>query len=459
MKQTHAMAGLFRRVRRFCGDTHGAIAIVFALCVPMFIAAAGITVDLAQAYNVKTRLSNALDKAALAAGSTPGDTDYIEQQVNRFLAANYPDNRLGETYDIEVTFGDGTVSVSASARVPTAFMSIFGHDYVEVHQQSTVRRELAGVEVALVLDVTGSMAGNNITALKTASNNFVNIMFDRISDADYLKIGIVPFSAAVNVGSYGLGKKPDGTDYGTAFVDRPAHDDYVSPASNIQYNSGTTGTSTNWRGCVLARDYPLDTTDDASPNWDMYRYPRKCSKYNSNGTCKTWSNSDPNSGCTNSRLIPLTNDEDALHASINSLVASGSTYINVGLIWGWRVLSPTFPFEEGTEYDDPDWSKTVVLMTDGNNEPTSTYSAYGANPGITASDLNDRMLEVCANMKEEGITVYAITFQSGINNATKNLFRQCASDPTKYIDAPSNQDLITAFENIANQLSQLHIIH
>ncbi|HCS23735.1 MAG TPA: pilus assembly protein [Alphaproteobacteria bacterium] len=446
---TSNMTWIKKRLRalgHFAVDNTAATAIIFAMSMPMFIAAAGVAVDLAQAYNIKTRLGNAVDKAALAAGSTTGSLSDIEAQVHRFIDANYQDDRLGETYDVEVSFGDGTVRVTANARVPTTFMRILGHDYVDVHQETIVKRELAGVEVALVLDVTGSMAGNNISALKTASTNFLNIMFSRISDPEYLKVAIVPFSMSVSVGQPG-----------TAFVDWPTSDAYKT-ASSIVYNSGTTGTSTDWRGCILERASPLDTRDDATPNWGMYRYPRTCSQYNSNGTCRTYSNNNPNNGCTVSRVVPLTNSQSTLQSSINGLTASGNTYINVGLVWGWRVLSPTAPFTEGSEYDDPDWSKTIVLMTDGDNQPISTYSAYGAGSSLSASQLNTKMMTVCQNAKDAGVTIYTITFQSGISNSTRNLFRQCATDESKYFDAPSNQDLITAFENIANQLSQLHIV-
>lgn len=440
-------SGLMQRAASFAKDTSGATAIIFALSIPMFIGAAGVAVDLAQAYNIKSRLGNAVDKAALAAGSMTGTLDEIEVQVQRFIDANYQEDRLGETYDISVTFGDGNVRVAGNARVPTTFMRILGHDYIDVFQETIVKRELAGVEVALVLDVTGSMAGNNITALRTASTNFLNIMFSRISDPEYLKVAIVPFSATVNLGAAG-----------SALVNWPATDAYKSPASTIAYDSGTTGTTTNWRGCITERSSPLDTRDDETPKWGMYRYPRLCSQYNSNGTCRTYSNNNPNTGCTVSRVVPLTNNQSTLQSAVNGLAASGNTYINVGLVWGWRVLSPTAPFTGGSEYDDPDWSKTIILMTDGDNQPLSAYSAYGANPGLSQAQLNTKMMTVCQNAKEAGVTIYTITFQSGISNATRELFRQCATDQTKYFNAPSNQDLINAFENIANQLSQLHIV-
>jgi len=443
---------------RFTTQTAGATAIVFALSIPMFFGAAGVAVDLAQAYNVKTRLANAVDKAALAAGSTTGDADDIEEQVMNFLEANYPEGALGNTFNVDVILGDGTVTVQASARVKTTFMSIMGKEYVDVNQTTTVKRELGGVEVVLVLDVTGSMAGNNISALKTASTNFLNIMFDRISDLEYLKVGIVPFSASVNVGSYGVGLEPGGAAYDTGFILWPGSDDYINPASNIQYNSGTSGTTSNWRGCIRERSSGRDVTDDASPGWQMYRFPQICSSYKKNGSCNSYSNNNPNNGCTNNRIVPLTNNQAALQAAIDGLQATGNTYINVGLVWGWRVISPTYPFTEGAAYDDVDWSKTVILMTDGDNVPYNTYSAYGENPGLSANNLNNKVTTVCNNMKAEGVTLYTITFQSGISNSTRTLFRNCATKEEMYFDAPSNQDLVNVFENIANQLSQLHIV-
>lgn len=446
MAVTFDIFGAGRKLRAFLHDHTAATAVIFAMAMPMFFAAAGMAVDLAQAYNIKTRLGNAVDKAALAAGSTTGTLSDIEDQVNNFITANYPEDRLGETYDVDVTFGEGTVRVTASARVPTTFMRILGHDYIDVYQETVVKRELAGVEVALVLDVTGSMAGNNIAALKTASTNFLNIMFSRISDPDYLKVGIVPFSATVNLGAAG-----------SSIVNWPTSDAYKT-ASTIKYDSGTTGTTTDWRGCILERTSPLDVRDVETPNWGMYRYPRICSQYNNNGTCRSYSNNNPNNGCTNSRVVALTNNQSALQSAVNGLSANGNTYINVGLVWGWRILSPEKPFDQGVEYDDPDWSKTIVLMTDGDNQPLSTYSAYGASSSLTAAQLNTKMMTVCQNAKDAGVKIYTITFQSGISNQTRQLFRQCASEPSFYFDAPSNQDLVNAFENIANQLSQLHIV-
>jgi hypothetical protein len=60
-------------------------------------------------------------------------------------------------------------------------------------------------------------------------------------------------------------------------------------------------------------------------------------------------------------------------------------------------------------------------------------------------------------MKNDGITIYTITFTSGIDAVTKGYFKGCASSADKYYDAPSQASLLGAFEQIARELSNIHI--
>lgn len=475
------------KIRHFLRDESGVAAIVFAMALPMLIGAGGMAVDLAQAYNAKNRLSAALDKAALAGGSTDGTEAQIKERVTKFFHANYPTGKIGEVYDLTVLIGnDATVTVTAHSKVETMFMSALGTDYMDIYAESKVKRELAGVEVVLVLDVTGSMddalgTTTKIKALKTAvsgsglknkqgvtvssnSSSFLNILFTRISDKNYLKIGIVPFSNTVNVGPYGLGKTPTGATYGTPFVDRPATDNsegagysaYVTPASNIQYQAPATST-TNWWGCIRERASPNDVTDASSPNWGMYRYPKICSSVK-NGTCQSWSNQNPNVSCPQSSVVPLMNDKTALVSSVDNLITGGSTYGSVGMAWGYHLITPSAPFTEGVALNDPNWSKTVIFMSDGDNNANSTYSAYGPNSSITDANIDTKFVTACNNMKAEGITIYTISFGTSVSTATKNMFKACASDVSKYFNSTSGTDLSTAFNAIANQLSSLHIV-
>ena len=78
------------------------------------------------------------------------------------------------------------------------------------------------------------------------------------------------------------------------------------------------------------------------------------------------------------------------------------------------------------------------------------------NQAAAVVEINNRMSRLCENMKDEGIVIYAITFQLN-DTATQNLMRNCASDPEKYYNSPSNEELRATFVAIGNELTNLRI--
>ncbi len=426
------MKNLRYALNRLNHRNEGIVAITFSLTIPAIIAAVGLSVDMGQAYLVHDRLGRSLDASALAAASSSGDTAAITQRFEDFFFANYPAQGLGEPYNLNLVLEDQLLTVSASADVYTKFMNIFGYDKITVSTSAQVVRETRGIEVALVMDNTGSMSSNNnIAALRTAATNFVDILYDRAPEDDTIKIALVPYSNSVNIGYYGLGEDEDGNPYDTAFVNNP--NGYVYSQTNNQ----------QWLGCVEALTYPLDTQEAVGP-WEIYRYP---------------SGSNRNSRCPRTTVVPLTSDTTKLYSAINYMNADGHTLGNYGMVWGGRVISPEFPFTEGADWDDEVWRKAIVMMTDGQNTVHPTYSAYGLTwqHSITVNDLNERFAEICEDLKSKGVLIYTVTFESNISESTKDYYRQCATDLSKYYDAPSQTDLIDAFETISNELSNLHI--
>lgn len=454
-------------IGQYIRHTSGAIAIMFALMVPVLIGITGVSVDYSQAYLVQQRLAQALDAAALAAVASSTDEAVIKQKVKDFLDANYPQDKIGVTYDPVVTIVGDEVTVSGTAKYNTMFLVIFGIDKVDVSAETTVVREVQGIEVVLVMDNTGSMStNNNIGALRDAASNFVYIMYGidvedgedadpedldgmATRDTDYIKIGTVPYSSSVNVGPYGLGEDESGDPYGTAFVNNPHDLDYVN-----YYNNNY-----EWGGCVLAHDYPDDTLDHEGP-WDMYRYCRDADDdpychLNWYGNVRRY----PNYHCPRTPIMPLSTSPSALKGNIDTMNASGFTYGNYGMVWGGRVLSDDYPFEEGVDWDNQYWRKAIIMMTDGVNTMNYYYSTYGPTQdhNITPSDLNERFAEVCDDLKEKGALIYTITFYSNVSDSTKEYYRDCATSEDYYHDAPDQEDLIEVFETIGRELSNLHI--
>lgn len=451
MLSPYAPTNLIKKVKQYFQSETGVTAATFAIMLPLIVASVGLAVDLSNAYTVQKQLGYALDASALAAASSSGTDEEIEQRFNNFMDKNYTERVATTDIVTNVVITNEKLSASAETRVKTSFMRIFNKDYVDIFIETEVTREVRGVEVVLVLDNTGSMASNNnIATLREASENFVNILFDAAAETDAVRIGIVPYSTSVNVGPYGLGEDTNGAYYDDEFVNNP-HD--------LEYS---TWNSNEWQGCVLAEDYPLDVEDHEGP-WDMYRYCRNasddvvCDYYTRRG--RRYARRNPNYICPETPVVPLTSDQNMLLDSIDTMEADGWTLGNYGLTWGWRLISPEFPFREGAAWDDNEWEKVVIMMTDGINTMHYYYTAYGrtSDHDIDASDLNDRMAEVCEAMKEQDITLYTVTFAGGVNEDTKDFFRECATTPEKYYDAPTQDELIQVFEKISRELSNLHI--
>jgi Flp pilus assembly protein TadG len=479
---------MLMRLKKFFSDNVGAIAPAMALLIPVVITAVGVSVDLSRAYLVHDRLGRALDASALAAASSSGDEDFIEQRFEDYFNANYPEGLLGDPFNVVIDADDTEVRVSADANVEMAFMSIVGIDSITVSAHSTVRKELRGLEVAMVLDNTGSMwSGNNIGSLRTAATSFVNILYDRVEDDNQVTIAIVPYAASVNVGAAA-----------PAIVDNP----YVVNWVGTQYAPYSTTDWSAWRGCVFERAYPNDIHDTSiavGGRWRPYRWPDTASSgtpwdnnwRNDNGTLNLSypnpNNSDnnfwrhPNLGCP-TPIIPLQSNRSQLVTEISRLSAwnRGGTLGHIGMAWGIRVLSPEEPFTQGHEYDDEMYRKVMVMMTDGDNviycqndrwqggcndnrSDETAYRRVSANVLGTTSraaattEANERLEEVCEYAKGLGITIYTITFSNSLNNATRAIYQNCASDYNKYYNAPTQGDLEDAFEQISRELSNLHL--
>ena len=465
---------MFNKIKKYLKDTAGATAIVVAIAIPLVVGATGLSTDVAFSYLIKQRLSHALDAAAVAAAASANEGSDIQAKIEQFFAQNYPPEKIGATSAITISIDGSDIIVSATAHYDTYFAQILGWDQIDIYAESTVAREILGLEVAMVLDVTGSMGTvidgvSNMSALKTASTNFVDILFDRAIFDDTLKIGIVPYATAVNVGPYGLGLNPDGSAYGDPFVNNP---------DELEFNQSQ---KSEWWGCTLALDYPSDTEDgDSSTMWDMYDFTLQ---FSANDFYRSWStyyntwyyivydnHYGPNNWCNKSYILPLSSNQEKITDRIDDLYASGSTLGNLGMAWGYRVVSPAEPFDEGSAYSDEKWQKAVVMMTDGDNYINSHYSGYGGftQHNVDVNDLNDRLEETCANMKAKDILVYTITFsyQTGtsggvpvynIDDSTREVYERCATEPSKYYDALGQEELIDVFETISRELSNVHI--
>jgi len=197
---------------RLAGETRGNVALLFGLSLPVLILMTVGGVDIHRASTVRVNLQDALDAAALAAARSPYVDNVDIQRVGMAtLKANlkaYPNITLREA-DTTFVLQDEVVVADSKVDVKTLVANIFlppygkfMDDYLPVGAHSEVDRSSRNIEVALVLDITGSMGGTKLSDLKAAAKELVDLVVQPVQTPYYSKIALVPYSMGVNAGSY-----------------------------------------------------------------------------------------------------------------------------------------------------------------------------------------------------------------------------------------------------------------
>ncbi len=198
---------------RMADDARGNVAMLFALSLPVLVLMTLGGVDIHRASTVRVNLQDALDAATLAAARSPYTANADLQRVGlASLRANlkaYPDITLNEGATSFVLNSDSVVIASSKVDVKTLVANIFlppygkfMDDYLPVGAHSEVDRSSKNIEVALVLDITGSMGGQRLIDLKTAAKDLVDLIVQPVQTPYYSKVALVPYSNSVNPGSY-----------------------------------------------------------------------------------------------------------------------------------------------------------------------------------------------------------------------------------------------------------------
>ncbi|MEQ8193523.1 MAG: VWA domain-containing protein [Rhodospirillales bacterium] len=470
------------------------MAVFLAIAAVPLIGFIGISTDTARAWVVKSRLSSAIDAAALAGGRAFFDADR-NQVVTMFFNANFPAGYMGASLSgpaISANEETEQLQLSASATIQTAFMHFFGHSQITVTAAAEVTRQQVALDVVLSIDMSGSMGssapggGTRIEAARNAANTLVNILFGPDTTKEFLNIGLVPWNSKTNITVTGTTFDPALTT--TQAV--PAFNNPESPSPNpasppppvpqtqvfFANNSPVPlleAPPADWKGCVYTR-YKND--GDPNNDADVLKGPITLI----NGEWAGWQpigpEGEPVSGwqrcalsvnnnectpCLGHGITPLTNQKQPITDGINALQSpGGNTNIPQGLGWAWRVLKPEAPFTEAILNPPYKRKQAIVLLSDGENVPGSGdgYKATWGTGGFAQTQMNNRLVTLANNIKADGVIVYVIQFANS-GTELQNLLKQVASGPAApyYHFAPDAATLQGVFTEIANHLSELRL--
>lgn len=438
-----ALAGRLRR------DESGAIAIQFAfLALPLAVLVFGL-VDLSRISLQRRQMQDALDAATLIAARSTATTDaQLDAVGDPAFLAEIAGLNLGLT-GASSTFKAGTdnhIIGTATGTLTPIIANLWTSHNVTITATSDVVRASKNLEVAIVLDITGSMAGSRLSDLKTGASDLVDIVVKDVQSPFYSKVAIVPYAAGVNVGSYADNIRGPVTSYTVTNITK-ASKAVVTTSTVHGLNTGDKVSFSGISGMTMlnGNTYPVTATTNTTFTIDVST--SNTSKYKSGGVaaceygttsgCQTfkfnnayWGTTEfPLSTCVSERtggdaytdaapstspvgrnyagtsnkcpsatITPLSSDRTALKSAINSLSADGSTAGQIGFAWGWYMISPNFGYlwpnasQRPAAYKAKDLMKVVVLMTDGDfNTPYCDgviASDAGSGSGSSSDHIN-----------------------------------------------------------------------
>jgi len=261
-------------IARLLKDTMANTMAISAAAVIPLVGVIGGGVDASRMYMAKSRLQQACDSATLAArkklgasqltnGNIPSD---IVTTADNFFEANFRDGTYGtssSSYTLSSSTGTQMDGVAA-ATIPTTLMSVFGYDEVDIDVNCSADLNLPNIDIVLVLDNSGSMRNSRIVALRSAVFAFYDeIMAVKPANAR-VRIGLVPYNAAVNVGAMLSTASPD------FLADTHDYQSREAIFQNVMTDPGSEGREEKYSDRVEL--LPRDTANFGSTGISKYRW-------------------------------------------------------------------------------------------------------------------------------------------------------------------------------------------
>ena len=410
----------------FAHRADGSVGMILALCAVPFCMVVACSIDIGRAMHANQKLHDSIDSATLAAAKMikegKAEDDEIKAAALALFKTNVNNSANAAVFSdgdlkVDIDRANSKVELTLPAYIPTTFAKVGGIDKIDLPQKSTAVFALKDIEVGLALDVTGSMGQSpskggppKIDTLKSAFAKFATLMLpDKPLPGQKIRLGLAPYSAAANLGSY------------------------ADAASNKRSKDG----------CVTERDTGAAYSDNSGLFFVA-----------ADGT-KDIDSTEGYGGyvCPKAKLVPLSKDRKTLISEVNDYQTGGWTGGHFGVQWAWNVVSPDWSGVWGgtsapdsySKIGDKKLIKAVILMTDGvfNTAFHNDTSEYQA-------------LQLCKNMKDKGIQVFAIAFDAPPGAQTT--LKACATTgPDYYADAGNAEELDKAFALFAQKINALRL--
>ncbi len=392
------------RLTQFCSNRSGATAVIYGICLMPLLAGVGFALDMTRTTNMKGSVQAAVDSAVLSStrdlpNAQLTDAQIIENARNYFYADIAMTNlaMYCDVPQVKLKREKFEIKVTADCKLPTTMMGLVGVQYLDVSVSADAVVNVTLLDLALMLDISGSMAGTKMSALKSAATTAVTTLITP-ETGDRVRVALAPYAASVNIGSYG---------------------DKV-------FGPGFAGES-----CASERP-GVEAFTDVPPASGEYMTTHP-------------------TACPTNEIVPLTYDTTRLTDAIDDLSTDGGTAGHLGTAWAWYLIAPDWDkiwpaASKPLQYSNTRMIKAVILMSDG---------AYNTEYEAGLGDSDTQARAMCDAMKAHDVLVFSVAFQAPMEGEA--VLQYCATEATTYFDADSSAELTEAYKAISSRLSELRL--
>jgi Flp pilus assembly protein TadG len=192
------MGRYFIGLRNPLRNQQGAYILITAITLVALFGFAALGIEVGRWYAIQGEMSKAIDGAAFAGAknvNNPNITD-LHGFVQQVAQANFPPGLLGTDTPTFLVGddGNGKITVQGSTNSINSLAKVLEGNHSTTLIGANGSAKLRNAEIALVLDVSGSMAGTPLSDLKDGAKQFVENFKDQENDN---KFALLTFASGV----------------------------------------------------------------------------------------------------------------------------------------------------------------------------------------------------------------------------------------------------------------------
>lgn len=420
------------------GNQQGAYIMITGITIVALFGFAALGIEVGRWYAIQGEMSKAIDGAAFAGAknvNNPNITD-LHGFVQQVAQANFPPGLLGtDTPTFLVTDdGNGKITVQGSTNSINSLSRVVGgnHDTTAIAADGSAK--LRNAEIALVLDVSGSMGGSPISDLKAGAKSFVENFTDQQADN---RFALLTFATGV--------QKPFAMDHG-----------YVSPMTSAIDGLGASGGTNAEDALAQALTLPWSDQSGVPAN----ERTKQVVIFFSDGNPSAFRNQFKHEGVTYDGVAALDGGYVKVYESMgypNPQASYESSFKITVTGDGKKSGTSCAPVKIGSVfYYSVKWN----IFQDSTYGLNSFGPTYGMNPEqctiTNPTPLGDYVNYLVRQMaidnaqaiKNNGIEIYTI----GLGNIDQNFLSALSSGPKFVYYTPDSSELEGIFQQIANIL-------